>query len=664
MKKTTKKSKKASKNWGFNTRDMDRGVRPQDDFFHYANGGWTKRTAIPPTESRWGRFTKLCHDTDLQLRKILEEITRTKKLSPGSPKQLVRDLYLSAINTKLRQKLGAQPLNHLYALIDSIHDRKSLLTCLARLEKRGISLPWHLVIDQDAKDSSRYVLHFYQGGLGMPDREYYLKNDAEFVRVRTAYKKYMGKILLLSGKKKSAITGMVDTIMNIENHLAKISMDKVEARDAEKIYHKKKLAELSSLAPSVDWKQYLKDAHIPSITYVIICQPKFLSGLSVLLKTIPIEDWKIYLLFHVTASAAPLLSPSFVKTNFDFYGKTMTGSKKMKPEWRRALGAVNGGLGEALGKIYVEKHFSPEAKRKMNVLVDGLFGAYGKRIKTLDWMSPATKKKALIKLNLMQRKIGYPKRFKTYRGLSITPLEYFENMIRINMLEHKKAVRKLKKKIDKNEWHMSPQTVNAYCNFNLNEIVFPAAILQPPFFDFSADDGLNYGAIGSVIGHEITHGFDDQGSKFDGHGNMKSWWTKDDKRLFEKKAKLLAKQYDGYKVADGIRVNGKLTLGENIADLGGLSIALDAYRFRLNKTGRKNIDGFTPEERFFLGAAHAECEIYRDEYAKMQVINDPHSPAEFRVNGPVQNIDEFYKTYAVKKGDKLYREEKNRVRIW
>ncbi len=650
--------------WGFDVQRIDKSIRPQDDFYRYANGNWMKHAEIPAEEARWGSFTMLRYDTDNQLKKILKDSSAKKLLRSGSGERMVRDLYLSGMNMKLREKLGAKPTEKLREIINSIKDRKSLIITIAELEKSGISLPWHLLIDQDSKNSKKYVLHIFQGGLGMPDKEYYLKNDPEFKRVRNAYQVYILKLFFLLGYRENEAKKKVTTVMDIETRLASLSMSKVDARDAEKTYHKKTYPELKRFAPEIDWGFYFKKVGIPSVPYVIIGQPNFLKGAAKLLSSGSIEDWKVYLEWHLINSGASLLSSPFIKVQFDFYGKTLTGSKKMKPLWRRALGAVNAGLGETLGKIYVDKHFPPQAKKKMNELVDDLFIAYARRIKRLDWMSLPTKKHALAKLKMMRRKIGYPKRWKSYSGLRISRNDYFGNMLRASEFEHRRAIKKLSKPIDLDEWHMSPQTVNAYFSPTMNDIVFPAAILQPPFFDFGADDAINYGAIGAIIGHEITHGFDDQGSKFDGHGNMKNWWKKNDRRHFEKKSKSIVRQYDRYTVADNIHVNGKLTLGENTADLGGLVIALDAYKERLKKTGRKKIAGFTPEERFFLGAAQAECELRRDEYNKTAVLTDPHSPPEFRVNGPILNIPEFYSVFKVKKGDKLYLIEKKRARIW
>lgn len=654
---------KNKKGWGFDTKRIDRNVRPQDDFYRYANGSWMKNTKIPKTEPRWGSFTMLRFMTEHQLKGLLQEISKKKKLKKGSIEQKVRDLYISAMDLKSRDKLGIKPLLKWRNTIHKINNEKDLLETIAKLHKLGVGVPWATGVDQDSKNSSRYVLHIVQSGLGMPDKEYYLKNEPEFLRVRSAYVSRIEKIFKLLGYKNMAKTA-VQAIMNIETKLAKISMDKEDMRDTEKTYHKKTILELKRLTPEINWDEYFKGAGIPKIPYTVITQPEFLKEAAKLLSSISLDDWKTYLEWHLVESTSPYLTNTFTKLNFEYYGKVLTGSKKMKPEWRRALSVVNGMLGEGFGEIYIKKHFPREAKRKMNILVDDLFRAYERRIKRADWMTPVTKKKAVAKLKMMQRKIGYPSRFRNYKSLSIEKNNFFGNILRAIEFEHDHAVKKLKKPIDRNEWHMSPQTVNAYCNFNLNEIVFPAAILQEPFFNLNADDGINYGAIGAVIGHEITHGFDDQGSKFDGHGNMKNWWTKKDREQYEKKSKIIVKQYDAYTISDDIHVNGKLTLGENIADLGGLVIAFDAYQERLKKIGRQNIAGFTPEQRFFLGAARVECELYRDEYAKTKVLNDPHSPPQFRINGPFANMDEFYKAYDVKKGDKLYIEPSKRAKIW
>lgn len=654
----------AKQNWGFDTKTIDTTVRPQDDFYRHANGTWLKKTKIPDTESRWGSFIILRYNTEHQLKKIVEDLTKKKSYKKGSNEQLVADLYRAGMDTKTREKLGITPLAPLRKKIESISSLQDLQETIAHFHYTGIAVPFATFVDQDSKNSKKYALHLFQSGLGLPDRDYYLKDEVEFKRVKDAYMKHLSRIFTLLGYGAKEAERNVHTVMDIETRLAKASMNKVDIRDAEKVYHKKTFKELEKHAPTIDWSKYFTHSHTPRMPYVIVGQPEFLKEVEKMYKEVSLEDWKTYLLWHLADDAAPFLTKAFTNANFEFYGKVLSGTKKLKPDWRRALAVVNGTLGDAVGQIYVKKHFPPKAKKKMDVLVDDLFDGYEKHIKELDWMTPTTKKKALKKLSMIRRKIGYPRKWRSYKGLEITPTDYFGNMLRASAHAHKREMKKLRGPIDREEWFMSPQTVNAYFHPNLNEIVFPAAILQSPFFDFNADDAVNYAAIGSVIGHEISHSFDDQGAKFDGAGNLNDWWTPKDKKQFEKKGELLAAQYDAYKVSDDVRVNGKLTLGENIADLGGLVIAWDAYQKRLKKTGRKNIDGFSPEERFFLGFAQQERELSTSEFEKMQALTNPHSPAEFRINGPLANFDPFYEIYKVEKGDKLYREPKNRSRIW
>ncbi len=576
---------------------------------------------------------------------------------------MLRDFLRSGMDMKQRKALSLTPLETYFKHIDKIKKSEDIIPTIAKLEKLGMGGIWGLMVDQDMKDSERYVLYLGQAGLGMPDRDYYLKDDTESKRVRDAYLEHVEKIIRV-GTFSSDPKGDTQKVLSIETKLAEISMTKEDLRDVDKTYFKYTLPKLSKLVPQVDWQGYFKSIGA-DVRDVIVMQPGFLKGVGGYLVSVSLEDWKTYLKMHVVNDFASFLTPELEKENFAFYGKVMTGTASMKPLWRRVLGVVNGSLGELLGQLYVARHFSPHAKAMMLEMTDDLFMAYEARIKSLDWMTPATKKKAIKKLRQMTRKIGYPDVWKDYRGISIDPSDYFGNALRCGIWNTKRELRKLtKKKVDRKEWFMYPQTVNAYCSFGLNDVVFPAGILQPPFFSPTADDAINYGSIGSVIGHEITHGFDDQGSKFDGVGNRKTWWTPKDRAQFEKKAKRLIEQFNEYKVADGLSVNGQLTLGENIADLGGISIAYDAYQLKLARTGRKDVDGFTPEQRFFLGASLFERELSRPEFEKMQVLTDPHSPSIFRVNGPLSNIPEFYEAFGVAKGDKLYREPKDRAKIW
>ena len=647
---------------GFDTRDMDTKVRPQDDFFHYASGGWIKRNPIPKEEARWGSFTMLRHMTDTQLQKLLNKVVAKKNAKVGSAEQMIRDFYRSGMDVSRRRSLGLKPLEPLLKKITAIKNPKDFIRVAAQLERVGSGGIWGAGIDQDMKNSERYMVYLGQGGLGMPDRDYYIKDDAESKRVREAYQKYLVRLLQLTGRGKKALQD-ADVVFEIETALAKVSMTKEDVREVDKIYNKKSLAQLKKLAPLIDWEDYFQILGMKSKDMVVM-QPRFIAAADRLLHSYSIEMWKTYLSTHLINSFSSCLTPEFEKESFGFYATALTGVKQMKPLWRRILRTVNGGLSEVFGELYVKEYFPPEAKKKMSVIVADLFRAYEARIKNLDWMSSTTKKKAIRKLNQMNRKLGYPDKWKTYSGLHVDADDYVGNVMRTGEYEHRRATTRLTKPVDHKEWFMSPQTVNAYCSFGLNDIVFPAAILQHPFFDMNADDALNYGAIGSVIGHEITHGFDDQGCKFDGKGNRKTWWTKTDSARFKAKAKRLVTEFNGYQVASKIHVNGQLTLGENIADLGGLSIAYDAYQLRLKDTGREAIGGYTPEQRFFLGYAATERENQRPEFTKTQVMTDPHSPSLFRVNGPLSNLPEFYAAFDVRKGDKLYREPKDRAKIW
>lgn len=651
------------KSTGVHTSAMDTRIRPQDDFFRYANGNWLKKHRIPDNESRWGSFIILRVQTEKRLREL---VTRIQKGSfrKGRPEQMIRDFYRSGMDMPRRNRLRITPLTPLLAQIEKIRDTRECVDTVANLHKIGVDALWGAAVDQDAKDSETYLLHLFQDGLGMPDRDYYLKNDKESVRVRTAYMRHLRAMHRLMGQTPSEATRRANIVMTIETALAKASMPKEDARDAEKTYHKMTLTELSKCAPAVDWVRYIKMVGAGTPKHLIVAQPDFIRAVGALLETVPLSEWKRYLSFRLISGSAGLLSEAFVREQFAFYGNILSGSKRMKPLWRRVLAATNGNLGEPLGHLYVKDYFAPLAKRNMHTLVRDLFAAYERRIKNLDWMSAATKRRAVKKLRMMNHKVGYPDRWKSYAGLVIRPDDYFGNAVRVALHEHRRQLGKLRRPVDRSEWFMYPQTVNAYNSSNLNEIVFPAAILQPPFFDLSADDALNYGCIGAVIGHEMTHGFDDQGSKFDGRGNLRSWWSAADRKRFEKKTKTMVQQFNAYRVAGGIPVNGKLTLGENIADLGGLAIAFDAYQLHLRKTGRKTIRGFSPEQRFFLGFALFDCEMTRPEFEKMQVLTDPHSPSEFRINGPLSNFGPFYEAFKVKKGDALYRPFAARTEIW
>ncbi len=653
---------KKNASWGFDVQELSSSIRPQDDFFHHVHRKWIDTNPIPKTESRWGSFQKLRFNVEKQLKSIVEEVAAKDPKRCTPEERMVRDFYRSGMDSDTRNALGLSALKKQLDAIQKAQDLPGIQKVIAELHVLGVGVVWGIGVDQDMKNVDAYAVYLGQDGLGLPDREYYLKDDPESVRVRTAYETYVEKLFkLMNGP---APTEAKNAVLRIETALAKSSMRKEDLRDPEKIYHKYSLAKLKKLAPTIDWDAYLARVGAAKAPYFLVMQPEFFKDASGLLLKTSIEDWKTYLSFHLVNDYAGALSEEYAKLKFSFYGKVLVGAEQMKPLWRRVLSAVDSSLDEVLGRLYVERHFPPEAKARMDKLVDDLFTAYEARLNSLTWMSPKTKKKALQKLSTFNRKIGYPTKWRSYKGLRIAENDYAGNLMRVSVFEHKRHMRRLGKPMDRKEWLMSPQTVNAYYQPTMNDICFPAAILQPPFFFFSGDDALNYGAIGAVIGHEITHGFDDEGSKFDAKGNLKSWWTPDDRKRFMEKAKKVEKQFNKYTVADGVTVNGKLTLGENIADLGGVSIAYDAYQLELARSGREDIDGLSPEERFFIGFSLFEREHAKPEFTKMQVLTDPHSPALFRINGSLSNFEAFYKTYNLKKGDDLYRTPKDRETVW
>ncbi len=642
--------------------DLDSSVRPQDDFFTYAVGGWLKKNPIPPTKSRWGTFDKLRENVDYQLHAMVKDLVKKKRVVRGSPEQQLRDLFLSGMNIRKRNALGITPIKQLLEEVESLASQSQVYALVTRLHRLGFSPLFGIFVGQDDKQSDQYVTYLHQHGLTMPEKEFYLDKTERAKKVRAAFLVYAARLFELAGTPASRAHTSAAQLLALETKLARISMNQTDRRDIEKIYNKKTLAELQRLAPTLSWKQLFQDVGLPTVKSVVVYQPDYLKGMSAYLQTIPLNTWKLYLTWTILDDASPYLTEEFEQARFDFYGKALTGRKKMEPRWKRTVSVVERHIGELLGKEYVWRHFPPQAKKRMDRLVDDLFGAYAKRIRALDWMSPKTKKKALQKLATMNRKIGYPLRWKSYRGLAISPDDYFGNVLRITQYDQRRYFRRLGKKVDRAEWFMTPQTVNAYYSPNLNDIVFPAAILQPPFFSLTAHDALNYGGIGSVIGHEMTHGFDDQGSKFDSLGNFNNWWTAADRKKFEQKSKLLVTQFNAYRVGD-LFVKGKLTLGENIADLGGLFIAHDAYVTRLKKEGRES-ELPKGERNFFLGFALAECGHERPESARTRIFTDPHSPSKFRVNGPVSNFTPFYEAFGVTAKHKLYRKPTHRAEIW
>ncbi|MFQ5540794.1 MAG: M13 family metallopeptidase [Candidatus Paceibacteria bacterium] len=649
---------------GFKTSNLDRSVRPQDDFFQFAGGGWIKKNPIPKSESKWGTFYILRDESLKKTHAVFKDLVKKRNLKKGSGARLVRDFYLSGMDMKTRNALGVSPVLPLLKKIDAIKTKDELLRFIFTEHRHGNHLAWNSFVGQDDKDAETYIFHLTQGGLTLPDRDYYLKKDAESERIRKEFLSYMQKLLMLSGFSKAKAKEDAYRVLSLETRLARASMPRTDARDIDKVYNKKSVAALKRLAPAIPWKEYFETLKIErKVSSLVIYQPKFFEKLSGFFERVSLESWKTYLYFSVLDDAAPLLSKKYVECAFSFHGKVLSGNETVRPLWKRVSSALDMFIGEAVGKEYVKRYFPPEAKKKANDMVDDIFTAYEKHIEAITWMSAKTKKKALKKLSLITRKLGYPDKWKSYKGLVVRPDTYYKNVVNAVRFEQKRNLSKLGKNVDRKEWFMPPQTVSAYYDPNMNQIVFPAGILQPPFFDPNGDDALNYGAIGSVIGHELTHGFDDSGAKFDGYGNYRNWWTKEDRKRFERRANALVRQFNKYTVGN-LQVNGKLTLGENIADLGGLAIAYDAFQLHLKKHGGKRRHGFTPEQRYFLGLAMFETAHARPEFERMLVIIDPHSPAKYRVNGPLSNLESFYKAFNVVPGDRLYRPPSKRARIW
>ena len=640
---------------------VDPAVRAQDDFFNHLNGKWLAATEIPADKASWGSFAKLADDTQPQLRGIIEAAAANQNRAPGSDAQRIGDFYASYMDEQKLEQLGLAPLAPELAKIAALQDKKEIPALLARFSKMGVGAPYDFGIHQDAKDSTKYVADFGQSGLGLPDRDYYL--EAGKADTLAKYQAHVEKMLTLAGDANAAANAK--DIVALETALAKVQWTKVENRDPVKTYNKVELAKLDELTPGYDWNAYLTEAGIAGkASYVIVSQPSYLKGFNEVFKQTPLATWKAYFQWHLVHSAAGYMSKAFVDENFAFYGTALTGVTEMRPRWKRGVSTVEGALGESVGKLYVEQYFPAERKARMEVLVKNLMVAYKQSIDKLDWMSPATKKQAQEKLSKFTTKIGYPNKWRDYSALTVSQDDLLGNVVRSRAVEYNRELNKLGKPIDRDEWGMTPQTVNAYYNPELNEIVFPASILQPPFFDANADDAVNYGAIGAVIGHEISHGFDDQGAQYDGDGNLRDWWTKADHKNFAAKTKQLVAQYNAFSPVPGHNVNGELTLGENIADNSGVAIAYKAYKLSLAGKTAPVIDGFTGEQRFYAGFAQVWRMKMREKQQLVLLKTDPHSPGQFRANGTMRNQPGFYSAFGVKKGDKMYLPPKERVIMW
>jgi putative endopeptidase len=646
---------------GIILKNMDTTASPGNNFTEYVNGTWMKNTKIPSDKASYGVGAIVNDKAQEDVKAIIENAAKGSA-TEGSDEQKIGDFYESYMNMKVRDSIGLAPMAAEFKKIDAIASAKDLSAYFAYANKIGNIIPFNVGVIEDFKDPKKYMLYTWQGGLGLPEREYYSLTDAKSKEIRAKYQVHIERMLTLGGiadaKAKAA------QIMALETLIASRHMKKEETRNMAGLYNKYAIKDLGKLMPDFDWTTLLSEAGVKNQDSLVVTQVAYTKELNGILKNTPLDTWKTYLKWSALTGASGALNTAVDQENFDFYSKTLYGVKEQKPQWRRAVDVVNGSLGEMVGKLYVEKHFPPAAKERMLKLVDNLLKAYESSIKELDWMSPETKKQALEKISKFTPKIGYPDKWRDYSALKVVKHDLYGNEKRAAEFEYNRTLNKLGKPVDRTEWGMTPQTVNAYYNPTMNEIVFPAAILQPPFFDMNAEDAVNYGGIGAVIGHEVGHGFDDQGSTFDGDGVMRNWWTAKDNSEFKKRTNALVAQYSAFKVFPDLNVNGEFTLGENIGDLGGLSIALKAYKASLNGKAAPVMDGFTGEQRVFIGWGQVWSNKSNAEALRNQVGTDPHSPAQFRVNGVVRNIPEFYTAFKVKTTDSLYLAPEKRVKIW
>lgn len=656
------------KNSGINLDLMDKSVKPGDDFFRYVNGTWFDKTEIPADRTRWGSFDELRQNTDKDALAILKEAA-SKKLDSKSDQAKAVNVYKTYMDTISRNKLGIKPIKPILAKIDAIKSIADLNKLIIEMQPQGGLGFYGIGVGPDAKNSNKNVVNIGLGSLGLPDRDYYVSEDADSKEKREKYVAHVSKMLQFIGENSEIATLNAKKVLAIETAMATPRLDRVERRDRRKTYNPMSVADLQKLTPSVNWDSYIKGVGISKLDSVIVSQPKYMTALETIFKENKIDEWKAYLRWSLLNKSSDVLTTDLEKANWDFYSKTLQGAKAQRPREERALQVVNGTVGEALGKLYVEQKFPAEAKEKARKMIDNIFLAFENRINNLPWMTPATRKGAIEKLRKSVVKIGYPDKWKDYSKLEIKSIEeggnYYDNMKNVSKWGFQENIADLQKPVDKTRWGMSPQTVNAYYNPSYNEIVFPAAILQPPFYDYKADEALNYGGIGAVIGHEISHGFDDSGSRYNADGNLINWWTEDDLKQFTGLGGALAAQYSALEPLPGTFVDGKFTLGENIGDLGGINAAYDGLQIHLKQNGNPGlIDGYTPEQRLFISWATIWRSKMRDEAIKNQVKTDPHSPGQYRAYVPLLNVDEFYKAFDIKETDKLYVKPENRVKIW
>lgn len=647
----------------FNAKEINTSIHPVDDFFQYVNGTWRNKTPIPKDRSRWGSFDELREKNTMALKKILIDIANKKSSSLSHEERNIRNLYISGMNQKKRNRDG---YTDLIPYIKKIQDstKETIPVCMAELNKIGVSSFFALHIDYDDTDSTKQAIRIHQGGLSMPDRDYYLQKDKRSKDIREKYILYIKKMFLLMGDEHHDAARKARVILHIETRLAQKMIPRVKTRDPQKNYHKMTVEKLTQDFLPFSWGLFIAHLRKERIREVIVDQLEYTIFVSKEIARLPLHDVQIYLTWHLMDAYAGTLGSTFRKLSFIFHGKTIVGTKKSKPIWKQVVGSIDSSMGEAIGKLYIKKHFPLEARHQMNIMIRYVKKVFGERIRMLDWMDHKTKTNALKKLSTLVTKIGYPKKWTSYTKLSMQEDSYAENIMRLNRFHFEREIHKVGKKPDRAQWHMSPATVNAYYSPNFNEIVFPAGILQYPFFDPTRDAAFNYGAIGSVIGHEISHAFDDAGSKFDHKGNMRNWWTIHSRRRFDARAKILVDQYNQYEPLPGQKLNGKLTLGENIADLCGVVVGYYAYQKYLHGKKFKQRSGLTPQQKFFLGYALTEREKARPELRAMYIKTDPHSPSEFRVNGVVRNMQEFFNAFHGTMKHKLYLPKNLQAKIW
>jgi predicted metalloendopeptidase len=660
---------KQSASAGINLNFMDKSTNPADNFNRYVNGTWLDKTEIPADRTRWGSFDELRKNTDDDVMIILKEAIKDKTIDPKSDQAKAISLYKTVLDTVTRNKQGIEPLKPYLAKINSVQTADQLVALLAEMEpEMGLGF-FGSYIGADAKNSNKNVIYVGTGSLGLPDRDYYVSDAPDNKEKREKYIAHVTRMLQFIGESEATASDNAKKILALETKMSTATFDRVERRDRRKTYNPMSFSDLQKLVPSVKWESYFQSVGMGKVDSLVVSQPKYLQTIETILKDNQVDDWKAYMRWTVLRGSAGILSTTIENANFDFYGKTLTGAVKQRPAEERALATVNGRLGEALGKLYVAKKFPPEAKAKAQLMIANVMQAFDNRINNLPWMTKATKENAKIKLNKFRVKIGYPDKWKDYSALEVKSPEqggtYFENSRMYARWSHKKNIEKIGKPVDKEEWGMSPQTVNAYFSPTNNEIVFPAAILQPPFYDYKADEAVNYGGIGAVIGHEISHGFDDSGSRYNADGNLVNWWSDEDLKQFTGLGSALADQYSALEPLPGIFVDGKFTLGENIGDLGGVNAAYDGLQIYLKANGNPGlIDGFTPEQRFFISWATIWRSKMRDEAIKNQVKTDPHSPGMYRAYVPLQNVEAFYKAFNIQPNNGMYVVPEKRVKIW